>query len=82
MFVPDLEICQFIFLLCVFICVSNVLSGTYLIMSACFSVRNVSYSSSSYVQRNYQLFGLPMVIAVPKQCSYSTLYEAVLKKGR
>ncbi len=46
------------------------------------SVRDVRYTSSSYQSRYHQLFGLPLVVMVQKECTRSQIYAAVLDKGR
>lgn len=45
-------------------------------------VKDVRYSSSSYQQRYFQLFGVPLVVMVPRECTFSDIYKAVLEKGR
>ena len=45
-------------------------------------VKDVRYSSTSYQQRYHQLFGVPLVVVVPRECTYSDIYQAVLNKGR
>lgn len=46
------------------------------------TVKDVRYSSSSYQQRYFQLFGIPLVVMVPRECTFSDIYKAVLEKGR
>ncbi len=46
------------------------------------SVRDVRYSSTSYQSRYYQLFGLPLVVMVPRESSRLDIYRAVVDKGR
>ena len=47
-----------------------------------FRVRDVRYSSTSYQQHYFQLFGLPMIVTVPQECSYQDIYQAVLQKAK
>ncbi len=44
------------------------------------SVREVRYTYQPYTQRYHHLFGLPVVVPVPRQnCTYRNLYDAVMK---
>ena len=45
-------------------------------------VRDAGYSNTSYQQRYHHLFGIPLVVTVPRQCAYSDLYQAVVDKGK
>ena len=37
----------------------------------------MNYSYQSYSQKYYQLFGVPLVIKMPKKCTYRDLYTAI-----
>lgn len=45
-------------------------------------IKDVRYSSTSYQQRYHQLFGVPLVVMVSRECPYLDLYKAILEKGR
>ena len=42
--------------------------------------RHVSYSYQSYSQKYHQLFGVPMVVKMPKKCTYRELYAAIYQR--
>ena len=44
------------------------------------SERQVNYSYQSYSQKYHQLFGVPMVIKMPKKCTYRELYSAIYQR--
>eukprot|EP00731_Ephydatia_muelleri_P021821 Em0014g412a len=47
------------------------------------TIKEVRYTYQSYTQRSTQLFGLPLVVEVPRdQCTYRVLYDAILDRCR
>ena len=44
------------------------------------SERQVNYSYQSYSQKYHQQFGVPMVIKMPKKCTYRELYSAIYQR--
>ena len=44
------------------------------------SERQVNYSYQSYSQKYHQLFGIPMVVKMRRQCTYRDLYAAIYQR--